>query len=108
MPLIISFGNLNLPEILKKDYQENYSKNYLYRPYLIHIDANTGVLGNNVLNEITHVPSYVRHIFTLISEVIILILISSILIIYEPKGSLTVILISVFFLFILNFFQKNT
>ena len=92
---------------IEKRLSRKLFKNYLYRPYLIHLDANTGVLGNNVLNEITHVPSYVRHIFTLISEIIILILISSILIIYEPKGSLTVILISVFFLFILNFFQKK-
>ena len=92
---------------IEKRLSRKLFENYIYRPYINHLDANTGVLGNNVLNEITHVPSYVRHIFTLISEVIILILIASILIIYEPKGSITVILISLFFLFILNFFQKK-
>ena len=92
---------------IEKRLSRKLFENYLYRPYLDHLDANTGVLGNNVLNEITHVPSYVRHIFTLISEVIILILIGSILIVYEPQGSITVILISLLFLFILNFFQKK-
>ena len=70
---------------IEKRLSRKLFENYIYRPYINHLDANTGVLGNNVLNEITHVPSYVRHIFTLISEVIILILIASILIIYEPK-----------------------
>ena len=47
---------------------------YIYRPYIYHLNSNTGILNNNILNEIEHIPGNIRQILTLISETIILVL----------------------------------
>ena len=80
---------------------------YLYRPYLYHLNSNSGILNNNVLNEIQHIPGTVLQILTLISETIILIFIGAILIMFEPTGSISVILVSIFLVIILNSVQRK-
>ena len=80
---------------------------YIYRPYFYHLNSNTGFLSNNVLAEVIHIPGTVRCILTLISEISILLIISTILVLVEPQGTLIVIAISIFLLVVLNIFQKK-
>ncbi len=80
---------------------------YIYRPYNYHLDSNTGFLNNNVLNEVQHIPGNIKCVLTVISETIILVLISTILVLYEPKGTLVIIGISIFLLIFLNGIQKK-
>lgn len=80
---------------------------YLYRPYLYHLNSNSGILNNNVLNEIQHIPGNILQILTLISEIIILIFIGAILIIFEPIGSISVIIVSIILVILLNGIQRK-
>ena len=80
---------------------------YIYRPYFYHLNSNTGFLSNNVLGEVIHIPGNIKCILTLISEVSVLIIISTILVLHEPQGTLVIIGISLFLLVILNMFQRK-
>ena len=80
---------------------------YLSLPYVFHLNNNSGILNNNVLNEAQHIPTNIFNILTLISETVILIFIGLILFIYEPKGSLYVIVFSITLMIIINIIQKN-
>ena len=80
---------------------------YIYRPYTYHLNSNTGFLNNNVLNEVQHIPGNIKGILTLISETVILVLISSVLILYEPKGTSIIIGVAILLLLLINGFQKK-
>ena len=73
---------------------------YIYRPYIHYLSSNTGIMNNNILNEVQHIPGNIRMFLTLFSEFIILILIGGLLIIFEPQGSLSVIGVSIILLFL--------
>ena len=80
---------------------------YIYRPYIHYLSSNTGIMNNNILNEVQHIPGNIRMFLTLFSEFIILILIGGMLILFEPQGSLSVISVSIIMLFLLNGIQKK-
>lgn len=103
----LSYWQLKYCGEIEKRLSSKLLKKYIYRPFVDSLESNSGVLANNVLNEVMHLPGSIRMHLILISETIVFILISTIILIYEPKGSMTVIGICLIMLFVLNYVQKK-
>ena len=80
---------------------------YIYRPYSYHLSSNTGLLANNVFNESLHVPGNIRRIGILTTEFLVLIVISAILIMFEPQGTMVIVVTSMFLSILFNILQKK-
>ena len=80
---------------------------YIYRPYSYHLSSNTGLLANNVFNESLHVAGNIRRIGILTTEFLVLIVISAILIMFEPQGTMVIVVTSMFLSILFNILQKK-
>lgn len=82
-------------------------KNYINGPYNFHIHNNSAKLMHNVAGEIGQIRAVIQSVLSLISEVLIIIGILSLLIIFEPLASISVLLITLISGLTINFLIKR-
>lgn len=82
-----SFINNFLNFITNKLYQ-----NYLFQPYNFHLNNNSSVLIKNVSGETEALRDIVVQFITLVSEILIIFSILLLLFIFEPIGTLTIVI----------------
>lgn len=81
--------------------------NYMLQPYPFHLKKSSGVLINKISIEVNSLNSAMRAICQISSESLILIAIVVCLLIYEPKGTLVVILFALIIFLLSNFYLKK-
>ena len=93
---------------VKADLSKKLFSNYMSRPYLFHIKANSGKLINNVAKEVPNFSHALIAIITILSEIIILFGILIFLVLIEPKGTVIVFLVTLIagLLYYLSFKKK--
>ena len=80
---------------VKHLYPISYS-GYIWQPYLFHINRNSSTLIRNIITEVNTFTSCTTSIIILLTEILVFIGISTLLVMYEPIGSIMTILIFCF------------
>ena len=81
--------------------------NYILQPYPFHLKKSSGVLINKISFEVNSLNSAMKAICQISSESLILIAIIICLLVYEPKGTLVVIIFSLIIFLLSNFYLKK-
>ena len=93
---------------VKEKLQSELFCSYILKPYQFHINTHSSVLINNLTNNINLLVLYAcQGILELISEIVLSLFLISLLIIYEPKGALFVLLVSSIFIYFFFKYSKN-
>jgi len=80
---------------------------YIFQSYPYHLSKSSGILINKINLEVGSFNSTLRAICQISSESLVLIAITTCLLIYEPKGTLIVVVFSFAIFVLANFFLKN-
>lgn len=86
------FYELNLIKKIKVKVSEELYKNYISRPYLFFVNTNSSIIYRSIVQQVQEAMSYVQSMATLIREFFILLIISILLILYNPEIALSSII----------------
>ena len=106
------FYELNSIRKIKVKLSEELYKNYISRPYLFFVNTNSSIIYRSIVQQVQEAMSYVQSMATLIREFFILLIISILLILYNPEIALSsiitfVVLGSIFYISTTLILKKN-
>ena len=92
---------------LQVDLSRSLLGSYLYKPYLFHLQRNSALIIRNATTEVAHYSGSVNSMLSLITQTLLLIGVSSLLLLIEPLSTFILIIFLGLFGFIFYYLTKT-
>jgi ATP-binding cassette, subfamily B, bacterial PglK len=92
---------------IKASLSQRLFKSYLYKPYIYHTQSNSSIMIRNATIEVGQFAHIIRSLMSLITELFVILGLTSMLLFVEPVGTLVIIFIIGGFLWIFQRFSRN-
>tara|TARA_Y100001970_G_C14248283_1_gene869893 strand:- start:288 stop:2015 length:1728 start_codon:yes stop_codon:yes gene_type:complete len=105
---ILQYANLKITNGISLELTSRLFNNYLNQDYIFHVKNNTAKLLRNVISEAHHFADIISQSVIIVTEVLVVVLISILVFYLEPRGFIFSTLIIIFtFLLFYSYFKKK-
>ena len=81
----LNYFELHIIKKIKIEISKKLFTSYMYKPYIFFVNQNSSVLSKNVSHEIQYAAGYINSSITLFKEITLMILIFTLLFLFDPK-----------------------